>query len=568
MFLNTYPETTRAAAAARISGQRRRSAGDHAPVEAADRLQPARAVLLHGRHEHGEQGRQEQQGVDERPEQGEGHGGGHRPEHAALHALEAEQGHVDQHDDGDRKGDRADDALDRADVGLDALVGAELLADVAGEQGLEHDDRAVDEEAEVDGAERHEVAGDAGPVHAEQGDGHRGGDADDADEGAADAAEEDHEDDEDDDGALDQVGHDGGEGALDEVGAVVDRLDEDAGGEALLDLGDAVLDGVDDVAAVGAEQHHDDAGDGLVLAVVGDDAVAEGGAVADGGDVLDEDGLALGGGLDDDVADVFEAGEGADGAEGEGLGAAVEVAAGDDAAGALEGVGELADREVVGGEPGGLDDHLKLLEVATHGVDLDDAGDAAQARDDLPVEHGAQLLARVDRGADDELVDLAEAGGERGDLRRRDVGREVPLGLQHALEDQLAGEPRVGAVLKDDRDRGDVGAGHRAQLDHPGHAVEGVLHREGDVAFDLQGGQTGRVGEDRDLDARDVGDGVDGERASREHAACEEHPEQREHHVTQADGEVDQRGEHGRGFIGTARTSGRRLPRSRPCRPR
>jgi hypothetical protein len=119
------------------------------------------------------------------------------------------------------------------DVGLDALVGAELLADVGGEQGLEHDDRAVDEEAEVDGAEGHEVAGDAGPVHAEQGDGHRGGDADDADEGAADAAEEHDEDDEDDEGALDQVGHDGREGALDEVGAVVDRLDDDAGGEAL-----------------------------------------------------------------------------------------------------------------------------------------------------------------------------------------------------------------------------------------------------------------------------------------------------------------------------------------------
>jgi hypothetical protein len=318
------------------------------------------------------------------------------------------------------------------------------------------------------------------------------------------------------------------------------------GGRLCLDLGDAVLDGVDDVAAVGAEQHHDDAGDGLVLAVVGDDAVAQGGAVADVGDVFDEDGLAVGGGLEDDVADVLEAGEGADGAEGEGLGAAVEVAAGDDAVGALEGVGELADREVVGGELGGLDDDLELLEVATHGVDLDDAGDAAQARDDLPVEHGAQLLAGVDRRADDELVDLAEAGGERGDLRRGDVGGQVVLGLQHALEDQLAGKPRVGAVGEDDRDRGDVGAGHRAQLDHAGHAVEGVLHREGDVALDLEGGQAGGVGEDGDLDARDVGDGVDGEGARRDDAADEEHPEQREHHEAQTNGEVDQRAEHGR----------------------
>jgi hypothetical protein len=69
--------------------------------------------------------------------------------------------------------------------------------------------------------------------------------------------------------ALDQVGHDGRQGALDEVGAVVDRVDDDARRQGRLDLGDAVLDGVDDVAAVGAEQHHDDAGDRLILAVVG-----------------------------------------------------------------------------------------------------------------------------------------------------------------------------------------------------------------------------------------------------------------------------------------------------------
>jgi hypothetical protein len=46
----------------------------------------------------------------------------------------------------------------------------------------------------------------------------------------------------------------------------------------------------------------------------------------------------------------------------------------------------------------GLDDDLILLEVAAHRVDLDDAGDAAQARHDLPVEQRAQLLARVDLG--------------------------------------------------------------------------------------------------------------------------------------------------------------------------
>ena len=67
-----------------------------------------------------------------------------------------------------------------AHVGVRACARAaptSLLARGRGDHGLEHDDRPVDQEAEVDRAEAHQIAGDAEHVHAEEGDRHRRGDA-------------------------------------------------------------------------------------------------------------------------------------------------------------------------------------------------------------------------------------------------------------------------------------------------------------------------------------------------------------------------------------------------------
>ena len=157
----------------------------------------------------------------------------------------------------------------------------------------------------------------------------------------------------------------------------------------------------------------------------------------------------------------------------------------------------------------------------------------------------AQLHRRVLVGADDELVDLAEAAGDRRQLGLAGDLREARLDAAHALEHQLAREPDVRAVLEDDGHGREPGARDRAQLDELRQAVEGGLDREGDRSLDLDRREPGAVREHRDLDRRDVGDGVDRQVARRDAAADEQHDEQREDEEADVDRPRDDGSEHG-----------------------
>ena len=72
----------------------------------------------------------------------------------------------------------------------------------AHERELQHDDRAVDQQAEVDRAERHQVPRDPQPHHADDRDGHRERDRERGDERAAEAAQRQEQDDHDQQRAL------------------------------------------------------------------------------------------------------------------------------------------------------------------------------------------------------------------------------------------------------------------------------------------------------------------------------------------------------------------------------
>ena len=71
---------------------------------AHDRVFPLGGAV--GEEEAGQHGR-EQHGEDERAEQSEGHGPGHRLEEAAFYGLQGEDGQVGGDDDGDGVEDRA-----------------------------------------------------------------------------------------------------------------------------------------------------------------------------------------------------------------------------------------------------------------------------------------------------------------------------------------------------------------------------------------------------------------------------------------------------------------------------
>ena len=133
---------------------------------------------------------------------------------------------------------------------------------------LDLDDGRVDDHPDGDGqaAERHEVRREAGQAHHDEGEERGQREGEDDDEGAPEAAEEEVQDEDDEEGADEEGLGDGVDALGDDVRPPVEGLDlqalrEDA---ARVDLGDPGLDGLDDLAAVGAAQHHDDAADDLL----------------------------------------------------------------------------------------------------------------------------------------------------------------------------------------------------------------------------------------------------------------------------------------------------------------
>jgi hypothetical protein len=122
-----------------------------------DRVFPLGGAV--GEEEAGEH-RREQHGEDQRAEQGEGDRPGHRLEEAAFDRLQGEDGQVGGDDDGRwrRRPGAALRARPRESAPSRSCRRcgvAEMADDV-----LDHDDRAVDDHAEVQRAEREQVGGD------------------------------------------------------------------------------------------------------------------------------------------------------------------------------------------------------------------------------------------------------------------------------------------------------------------------------------------------------------------------------------------------------------------------
>ena len=133
---------------------------------------------------------------------------------------------------------------------------------------LDDDDGAVDDQAEVQRPQAHQIARGAGAHHAR--DRHQHGDGDDRrrDQGGADVSEQEEEDDDDEQGAFDQVLLDRLDGPLDEVGPVIDRRRLHPLGQGLGGFLQAGRGGLGHDAAVLARQHQD-GGQHRLLAVLG-----------------------------------------------------------------------------------------------------------------------------------------------------------------------------------------------------------------------------------------------------------------------------------------------------------
>ena len=178
--------------------------------------------------------------------------------------------------------------------------------------------------------------------------------------------------------ALGQVDRDGVQRAIDELGAIVVGDDAHAGRQVALDVVELGLDVLHHLPRVLPDQHHHGAGDDLALAVLGDHAVAQRRPELDRRHLAQQDRRAVVVDGDGGAGDVVEALELRLAAEDHLLVALLDVAAADVAVVLLEHVEDARQRQVIFGEPLGIDDDLVLLGLAAHGVDLDDAGHGAQ----------------------------------------------------------------------------------------------------------------------------------------------------------------------------------------------
>ena len=502
------------------------------------------AVLRHAQKVRARR-RERRQREDERAAERHGDRDRHRLEHAPLGAFERHQRQVHEQDDGDGEAHRLGRLPHRLGDDVGDLLARWSSSLERGHRRLEHDDGAVDEQTEVDGAERHEVAGDAAEHHADDGHAHRQRNGERREHAAAQGAERGEEHEHDQERAFGQVHRDGVQRAIDELGAIVVGHDAHAGRQVALDLRQLDLDVLHHLARVLPDQHHHGAGDDLALAVLGDDAVAQRGAELDVGDLAQQHRRAVVVDADGGAGDVLERLELRFAAEHDLLVALLDVAAADVAVVLLEHVEDLGERQVVLGEPLGIDDHLVLLGLAAHGVDLDDAGHGAQLPRHVPIEQRAQLHRRVAIALEVELVDLAEARRHRRQLGAAVGGRDVGFGHLEPLGDELPRQPDVHLVVEDDGDGADGGARDRPDLGQLGQAVHGHLDGEREVRLHLRRRQAGRAGDDGDLHVGDVGDGVDRQLAQGGERGGDDDGADHEHHAAAPHRPGDERAEAG-----------------------
>ena len=171
-------------------------------------------------------------------------------------------------------------------------------------------------------------------------------------------------------------------------------------------------------------------------------------------------------------------------------------------------------RDGVGGEARRIERDAVLLHRPAVADDLDDAAELPEARRDLPLDDGAELLGRARHGAgrlELEHVDLAERRGHGAELRHADLGRDRVAHADEALVGLGAREVDVDVVVEDERDERDPEPRHAPRELEARDAGHRALERLRDLRLDLGRRERGRARDDLHLHVRHVGDGVDGD---------------------------------------------------------
>ncbi len=315
---------------------------------------------------------------------------------------------------------------------------------------------------------------------------------------------------------------------LDQVLAVIDALDmhtrrKDGG---IVDALDELLDPGDGGRALLAAPHQHDPLHDVVVAVLARDAEPRLFADGDGGDVLDQHRRSVGR-RDHGVGERVDGADQADAAHHRRLLSDIDGVAADIDVGVADGLQQLRQRQPVRHQLVEIDLQLVGLGAAAPAGDVDDAGHGAEAALQHPVLQGLQvkhgIIGRTDQPVAIDFTDRTERRYLR--LRAVEKRRHLRQPVQHLLQRLLVGEVERELQL-------DVGQAVQRNRPYDIEVLEAGdlgLQRNGDVAFDLLGRQTRRLGDDVDHRRRRIGIGLDVQLLKRHEAADEDGQKQPEH---------------------------------------
>ncbi len=445
------------------------------------------------------QARNQQQRHQQGTEQREADRERHRREQFVLDALESEQRQVGDDDDQHAEEDRPRDlARRRQDVVAVQLAFGILFAPA--QDVLHHHDGAVDDDAEVDRAQRQQVGRNLEVVHQDERRQQRQRDRDGHDDRRARAAQEQQQHDRHQRHALDERLAHRMHGGVDQLAAVDIRHDLHVlGQDVLVQVAHGVVHAGHHARRVLVLEQQRDALDGVRVVVHAQDAVPLAVTQHHAAEVLDQHRHAV---LlaDDDVAQVVEVADQAHAADHQSLLAALHDAAARVRVVGGNGLRDLVQREVVLGQPGRIQLQHELRGHAAEVDHVHHARHLLEAGDDLPELQLGQLAQVPRLGLQRVAEDLADRRGQRiqpglGAVRQRHAA--------DALLQPLARPVVFGAVLEHHRDQRQAEGALRAHHVHAGRAHDLALQRDRDLLLHLFRGQAvdlrdhlrGRVGD-------------------------------------------------------------------------
>ena len=474
-------------------------------------------------HEPRAQHRQQRQRDDQRADQGEDHGVRHRLEQRAGRPRQ----HVDRqeadHDHRHRVEQRAihfrrrvaDDLLD---VERRPLAQRDLAEDV-----FHHHHRAIHQDAEIHRADREQVGRGVLDVQTDERKQQRqrngGGD----DQAGAHVVEEKDQDHHHQQHAAQQVLLDDVGGQLDQVDAVVERMNLDVlGQDVVVELLRLRLDPLQHVLGLFAGALQDHALHRVVLFLVAELAQSRSDADDHVRDILHQHRRAVVH-RQHHVADVLLGGQTALAAHVVELAALrVETAAGVAVVGRQRGL-HLGRRQPDRRHFGRVQQHLVLHGAAAEARIVRHPGHRLVLRRDGPVLDGLQLHRRAVGALQHVAVDQPRRRGQRRH-RGRDAARQAQA--RHAVEHFLAREIVVGAAVERDGDVGQPVQRDRADGGGLGDAVHADLDRHRDQPLHFLGRVAGPLGDDLDDRRRQVGIGI--HRQARQRAGARAGQQQRQ----------------------------------------